>query len=529
MPGADTAASKTGGYIADTSYVAEFYGDHAPTHLNLIAAANGFRPRPLDDGFTWCDYGCGNGVTANVLAGCYPQGKFYGVDFLPAHIRTAEILSTRGGLDNTTFLQKPFGDLKEDDIPPLDFAVMHGVLSWIDDATREQVLKDAVKRLKPGGMLMTGVNAMPGWAAKIPMRNMVYSLTKDTDNALHRAEVGLKWLQSLKTADVKYFRDNPALAAAVDELARLDPRYMAHEYFNVNLRAFYFHELNSALESHGMHFAGSVTMFLNMVDLAVPAALQPEFRAAKSRNELEAKRDFIRNETFRRDLWIKGEPLKTEDEWLEVNQQLIFGTLKSLGEIDRKVSFGDIQLSYENGPLARTLEVVSERAISIGDMNDVAGLDTLSPWTRLDAARLLVAGGEVQSFATRTTPVQVPPNAKLTMPPINRGMIKGIGLRTPKVALAAPAAGTGIELPNVDAMLLLALCDKGWGDQGLGTSAHGGAIPSAARLMAAEGGDVIVGGKALQPKEIEAMLAGRLKKLEAQLPKLVEIGVVGLA
>ena len=36
----------------------------------------------------------------------------------------------------------------------------------------------------------------------------------------------------------------------------------------------------------------------------------------KSRAELEAKRDFIRNETFRRDIWVKGESLKTEDEWL---------------------------------------------------------------------------------------------------------------------------------------------------------------------------------------------------------------------
>jgi len=33
-----------------------------------------------------------------------------------------------------------------------------------------------------------------------------------------------------------------------------------------------------------------------MVDLAVPHALQDEFRSVKSRAELEAKRDFIRNE-----------------------------------------------------------------------------------------------------------------------------------------------------------------------------------------------------------------------------------------
>ena len=133
----------TGGYVTDTAYVAEFYGDHAPSHMNLVAASNGYRPRRLDTAFTWCDYGCGNGITANVLAGCYPHGTFYGVDFLPAHTRMAELLSMRGGLSNTAFIQKSFSALGEDEIPQLDFAVMHGVLSWIDDPTRAAVLDDA--------------------------------------------------------------------------------------------------------------------------------------------------------------------------------------------------------------------------------------------------------------------------------------------------------------------------------------------------------------------------------------------------
>jgi hypothetical protein len=233
-----------------------------------------------------------------------------------------------------------------------------------------------------------------------------------------------------------------------------------------------------------LEFAGSATMFLNMVDLAVPVELQDEFRLLKSRAELEAKRDFIRNETFRRDIWVKGESLKTEDEWLAVNQDLIFGTLLSLAQIDRKVSFGDIQLSYEGGPVATMLEAVAEKAIGIGDMNEVPGLDHLSPWTRVDA-----------------------------------------------VALSAPIAGTGIELPNVDAMLLLALCDKGWGDQGLtSAAARGGAIAVAARLMTSEGGEIVVGGNVLPPREVENLLAERLKNLEGEmLDKLVEIGVVGLA
>ena len=76
-------------------------------------------------------------------------------------------------------------------------------------------LDHAFKRLKPGGILLTGYNAMPGWAAKLPMRDMIYSLTPDDTNSMERARVGLQWLVKLKNTKVKYFRDNPALVEAV--------------------------------------------------------------------------------------------------------------------------------------------------------------------------------------------------------------------------------------------------------------------------------------------------------------------------
>jgi len=510
----------TEGYVTDTAYVAEFYGDHAPTHMNLVAATNGYRPRPLDGDFTWCDYGCGNGITANVLAGCYPNAKFYGIDFLPAHIRTAQTLALRAGLDNATFLQKSFNAMKPDDLPQLDFAVMHGVLSWIDDKTREAVLDDAASRLKPGGMLLTGTNAMPGWAAKLPLRNMVYSLTKDGVNSLERARVGLEWLKKLKDAQVKYFRDNPALADAVDELERVDPRYMAHEYFNEHLRAFYFAELRGMMEARGLRFAGCTRLFLNMVDLAVPKALQDEFRGAKTRAELEAKRDFVRNESFRRDVWIKAEPLTDEDEWLKINQTLIFGTLEPLPRIDKKVAFGDVQLSYENEPFAGLLKAIAAQGMSVAAMDNVASLAGLSPWTRVEAARLLAAGGQVMAFAEETKPVKVAKDAALSMPAVNRGLIKELGLLLPRIALAAPAAGTGVEMTNIDAVLLLARCEKG----------RDGAVKQAAKQIGSEAGDVVIGGKTLKPAAVQKLLSDRLAVLEStMLDKLAETGVISVA
>ena len=511
--------SDTGGYISDVSYVAEFYGDHAPAHINLVAASNGYAPRPLNKPFTWCDYGCGNGVTAVVLAGCFPEAQFYGVDFMPVHIRTAETLALRAGLSNTTFLQKSFAGLAPEDIPPLDFAVMHGVLSWIDEPTRSALLDDAARRLKPGGLLLTGTNAMPGWAAKLPMRNMVYSLSQLGVNSMERARIGLDWLKKIKKAQVKYFRDNPALAEAVEELERLDPRYMAHEYFNEHLRAFYFAEMKAFMEGRGLKFAGSARLFLNMVDLAVPKELQEEFRGAKSRAELEAKRDFIRNETFRRDVWIKGDSLPTEEAWMAVNQELVFGTLEPLAQVDRKVAFGDIQVSYENGPLAAMLKMVAYRGNKLATIAKTPEFASLPPGTDMEAARLLAAGGQVMAFPAETKAVKVKRDSKLTMPAVNRSLIKEIALRVPRIALAAVNAGTGVEMPNSDAILLLARCEHG----------RDGAIKAALAVMTGEGGSLMVGGKELKPAEMEKLLAGRLAHLESGiLDKFAEIGVVSL-
>lgn len=509
--------TQTGGYVTDVAYVAEFYGDHSPAHINMTAATGGFRPRAIDGEFTWCDYGCGNGITANILAGCFPQAMFYGVDFLREHVLTAETLAVRGGLDNTSFLCKGFADLKPGDIPPLDFAVMHGVLSWIDEPTRNAVLDDATKRLKPGGLLLTGCNAMPGWSAKIPLRNMIYSMTKDDVSTLERARIGLAWVIKLKDAQVKYFRDNPALAEAVEQMAKLDPRYMAHEYFNQHLRAFYFAELRAMMEARGLTFAGSATVFLNMVDLAVPQSLYDDFRNITSRAELEAKRDFIRNETFRRDVWVKGESIKSEHEWLDINMPQVFGTLKPLQLIDKAVAFGDVQLSYEGEPFETLLRAVSQRGVSIANMDKIGGVEAMAPLTRVDAARLMAAGGDVISFARETEAANR--GKKYSIPPINRGMIKELGLKLPKIPLATVHAGTGIEMPNIDAILLLALVDKGMA----------GCIASARKVLTAEAGDVVIGGKTLSPTKIDKFLAERLKALDdVWLDKLIEIGVIGV-
>ena len=79
------------GYITDVPYVHAFIHELAPAWLDYVAVVSGIRPPARMGGFTWCDLGCGQGLTAAMLAAVHPAGQFYG------WMRCPNTLSTGGG------------------------------------------------------------------------------------------------------------------------------------------------------------------------------------------------------------------------------------------------------------------------------------------------------------------------------------------------------------------------------------------------------------------------------------------------
>ena len=66
----------TAGYTADIEYIAAFYREQSPTHLNFVCLANGFEPVSIDRPYTYCELGSGRGLTIDVLAAANPGGHF---------------------------------------------------------------------------------------------------------------------------------------------------------------------------------------------------------------------------------------------------------------------------------------------------------------------------------------------------------------------------------------------------------------------------------------------------------------------
>jgi len=304
----DTFLAETG-YLTDVEYTGNYYPFLAPAWLGYIAAINGYAAPRLDGPFTWCDLGCGKGMTALLLAAMHPTGEFHACDFNPAHIEYAEGLRRASGVANLRFHPTSFRDLLAETLPPFDCIVLHGVYGWVPDTVRAEIREFLRLRLKPGGLCMVSYNAMPGWAHLQPLRRMLNAYADAAPGgSLDRARTAFARVKFLADNGAMYFRTLPAAAEHLKSIASQDIRYVAHEYLTPHGDAFYFSEVADAMRSAGLAFAGCMAAADNYAELMVPERFR-DFLGA-TRVERETRRDFIANTSFRQDLYAAQPPVQ---------------------------------------------------------------------------------------------------------------------------------------------------------------------------------------------------------------------------
>ena len=293
-----------GGYLTDVEYTGDFFPQLAPAWLAYIAAINGYAAPPLSGGFTWCELGCGKGLTTLLLAATHPTGDFHACDFNPAHIEYAERLRRAAGVSNAHFHPRSFAQMLDAELPAFDFIVLHGVYSWVPDAVRGEIRALIRRRLKPGGLVLVSYNALPGWAHIEPIRRMMRAWADGAPgDSLDKARAAFAHVEFLAQNGAGYFATLPAAAAHLERIREQDIRYVAHEYLTPHGDPFYFAEVAAPMRAIGLAFAGSMTPADNYPDLMVPEPFRRLLAAAPDRAALETQRDFVLNTSFRQDLY----------------------------------------------------------------------------------------------------------------------------------------------------------------------------------------------------------------------------------
>jgi SAM-dependent methyltransferase len=294
-------------YVSDVRHARNFIRETAPAWLDHVALVSGFQSPDRDRSFTWCDLGCGAGVTAAILSATHPCGSFHGIDAMPIHMDDARRLSRDAGIPNVRFHTANFSAASALDLPAFDYIVSHGVYTWVGPEARRTWLNFIDRHLKPHGLVYVSYNALPGRAADLPFQRLVRALGEKLPGDTNR-----RMMAALQVSDSMMALNPPALAASAmaqrcrEHTGNLDALHLAHELMVQHWEPCCVTDVRAELASIGLRPAGSATLVENHDRFMLGRAARDILAGIADPDAREFARDVFINQSFRRDVYIRG-------------------------------------------------------------------------------------------------------------------------------------------------------------------------------------------------------------------------------
>ncbi|HEY4265507.1 MAG TPA: class I SAM-dependent methyltransferase [Micropepsaceae bacterium] len=305
------------GYVTDVEYTEASYSAQAPQQLALTAIVNGFEPPDVSRGFSYCELGCGKGLTSLILAAANPDAVFHAVDFNPAHIAHAQSRARAAQLSNIFWHEKSFDELSGkagDDLPMFDFMTMHGVWSWVAPEQQNAILKFMDRHLKPGGLVFVSYNGMPAWNFMAPIQRILREFgglsALRSDRSIDGAIAMLARLGEAKIIPPEFEK---ALKRLTEGPHRRNLTYLAHEYLNDHWQPAYHLDVARAFASAKLAYVGTTDLLRNFTNLTLSDAqrtLLDEIAVPELRDTLK---DFCLDHWFHQDVYVRGARRMTEE------------------------------------------------------------------------------------------------------------------------------------------------------------------------------------------------------------------------
>jgi SAM-dependent methyltransferase len=296
-----------GGYVSDIPYLCDFKPMLAPAWLDHVALVCGIDPPARKNGFAWCDLGCGQGVTAAILAATHPRGIFHGVDAMPVHIEHARRLAAEAKIGNVLFHPVDFAAALGLDLPLFDYIVAHGVYSWIDAESQMALRRFIDRRLKPGGLVYISYNAMPGWASDLPFQRLVRELAQTfPGDSVARFTAGANIVRAIAEAGVPALAPSFTLAELKARPEDYPPAYLVHEFMHAAWQPLYVTEVRAAMATIGLAPVGSATFSENFDQFVLSDIARETLSGIADADIRELTRDFFLDQRLRCDVFARG-------------------------------------------------------------------------------------------------------------------------------------------------------------------------------------------------------------------------------
>jgi SAM-dependent methyltransferase len=452
------------GYYSGGSYTHTVQRELVPGWLDLAALIRG-QPSPRGgegQPFRYLELGSGLGLGLCLIAAAHPEGQFLGVDFLAEHIAHSRWLAAELGLANVRFLQADFLHLAADPAPlvcadgqggPFAYAVAHGIFTWVAPAVQDALLEVATRALQPGGLFYCSYNTLPGWLSRAPFQSIaLLELERqsfaDPASAFQRAIASVKGLLGTAEQPSRLALALPSLEAELDRIgANPHLAYLCGEYGSSAWQPLAVGQMHPRCHARQLRYLGSATLpelfdqfMIEPQRTVVCAEANPLIR--------EALFDLAINQSFRRDLFVKGAlplpaPLRQEALAALRVQPLVSAALPECDYVFTN-SFGEF---HADPALCRAVEArLAAGVCSVGQIGLELAMEPedLLPGLAilLDAARITLERGPAAAAAL------VPAQAA------NRRLRQLIQARAPYAHLVAPTSGGLVSLSLLECLYL---------------------------------------------------------------------------
>ncbi len=388
-----------GGYVADIPYLRDFKPMLAPAWLDHAALVCGVEPPARDQGFTWCDLGCGQGVTAIILAATHPQGRFHGIDAMPVHVACARRLAAEAGIANLRLEAVDFAAAIELDLPPFDYIVAHGVYSWVDGAAQTALRRFVDRHLKPGGLVYVSYNAMPGWARDLPFQRLVAELGRQqAGDGAARFAAAADIVRAMAAAGVPALTPSVTLAEIEARPQDYPPAYLVHEFMHAAWRPLYVTEMRAAMAGIGLAPVGSATLIENFDGLVLSDAARAILSGIADPEIGELVRDFFLDQRLRRDVFDRANRRLDAEERARQLLASSYALARPAAAISYSMTTPAGEHAYDN-PAART--IIAALAAGPCPLDGLAAMPDL-----LDNLLTLCAAGDAMPVEPGSAPVE---------------------------------------------------------------------------------------------------------------------------
>lgn len=450
------------GYISELEYTHGFYKELSPAHLRFAALSKGFLSNTdASQKATYCELGCGQGFTANILAASNPEVEFYATDFNPAHIYNASRLADEALIHNINFFDESFSDFeRRSDLPQFNIISLHGIYSWIAKEHRETIVRFIDKRLKPGGLVYISYNCLPGWAGTAPIQHLM-RMHADRNNSplTEKVDRALVFLEKLQEEGARYFKATLKIEDRIKDLKRKNKNYLAHEYLNREWRPFYQSEVAADLSSARLSYVCTADILQQIDDINLTPSQKTLLNQVNDSAFRETTRDYIVNQQFRKDIFARGvTPLQAQELreiWLNTGFALALHgediPMKAkgiLGEVslEKDAYWPVINALGEAGGHALLRDVIKDRAVArLG-------------WARLQRVLCILVG----SGYLHPCPSGMLDNdmRKESTARLNKAIIKQAPHSNTLQFLASPVIGSGFPCGRLSQIFLLSFLEN---------------------------------------------------------------------